>query len=81
MQPHELKLEDWDKTLSVSLTGYLLCAQQALRRMLEQSTGGSIINIGSIAGVSALGRGNFEYSYAKGAICQMTKEMAVEYAG
>jgi len=81
VQPHELSLDAWDKTLAVSLTGYFLCARQAIRRMLKQSTRGSILNIGSIAGVSALGRGNFPYSVAKGGVSQMTKELAVEYAG
>jgi len=81
VRPHELSFEAWDKTLSVSLTGYFLCAQQAIRRMLAQGRGGSILNIGSIAGASALGRGNFPYSIAKGGVNQMTKELAVEYAG
>jgi len=81
VRPHELTLEAWHKTLAVSLTGYFQCAQQAICRMLRQGTGGSILNIGSIAGVSALGRGNFPYSVAKGGVSQMTRELAVEYAG
>jgi NAD(P)-dependent dehydrogenase (short-subunit alcohol dehydrogenase family) len=80
VHPDELSLEAWHKTLDVCLTGYFLCAQQALRRMLKQG-GGTILNIGSIAGVTALGRGNFPYSVAKAGIGQMTKELAVEYAG
>ena len=80
VQPHQLSLEAWNMTLAVSLTGYFLCARQAIRRMLSQGTQGAILNIGSIAGVSALGRGNFPYSVAKGGVSQMTKEMALEYA-
>ena len=80
VQPHDLSLEAWEHTLSVSLTGYFLCARQALRRMLAQGTGGAVLNIGSIAGVSALGRGNFPYSVAKGGVSQMTRELALEYA-
>ncbi|MHB1296403.1 MAG: SDR family NAD(P)-dependent oxidoreductase [Anaerolineae bacterium] len=79
--PDGLSLEGWNKTLAVSLTGYFLCAQQALRRMLAQGQGGCILNISSIAGSSALGRGNFPYSVAKGGVNQLTKELAVEYAG
>jgi NAD(P)-dependent dehydrogenase (short-subunit alcohol dehydrogenase family) len=81
VRPHELSIEAWNATLTVSLTGYFLCSQQAIRRMLKQGRGGSIINIGSIAGASALGRGNFPYSVAKAGVSQMTKELAVEYAG
>ena len=80
VRPAELSLEAWHKTLDVSLTGYFLCAQQAIRRMVAQG-GGCILNIGSIAGVSALGRGNLPYSVAKAGVGQLTKELAVEYAG
>jgi NAD(P)-dependent dehydrogenase (short-subunit alcohol dehydrogenase family) len=81
VRPHELSVEGWHKTLDVSLTGYFLCARQAIARMLAHGTGGCILNISSIAGSSALGRGNFPYSVAKGGVNQMTKELAVEYAG
>lgn len=80
VRPHELRLEDWEKTLSVNLTGYFLCAQRAIQRMITQGTGGSIVNFSSIAGVTALGRGNFPYSVSKSGINQMTRELAVEYA-
>lgn len=79
VHPHELALEDWNKTLAVCLTGYMLCAQQAIRRMLNQG-GGCIVNVGSIAGASGMGRGNFPYSCAKAGVSQLTKELAVEYA-
>jgi len=81
VRPADLRLEDWEKTLSVNLTGFFLCSQQAIRRLLAQGRGGSILNIGSIAGVSALGRGNFPYSVSKAGVAHMTKELAVEYAG
>ncbi|MBP8122124.1 MAG: SDR family oxidoreductase [Caldilineaceae bacterium] len=80
VHPDELLLDAWHKTLAVSLTGYFICTQQAIRRMLAQGDG-AVINIGSIAGVSALGRGNLPYSVAKAGVGQMTKELAVEYAG
>ncbi len=79
-RPHELSLEGWNKTLAICLTSYFLCSQQAIRRMLKQGSGGAILNIGSIAGASSLGRGNFAYSCAKAAVHQMTKELALEYA-
>ncbi len=79
VRPHELALADWERMLAVNVTGYFLCCQQALRRMLPAGRG-AIINIGSNAGVSALGRGAFPYSCCKAAVHQMTKELAVEYA-
>ena len=80
VRPHELALQDWQKTLDVNLSGYFLCTQAAIQRMLAQGRGGSIVNISSIAGVSALGRGNFPYSVSKSGVNQMTRELAVEYA-
>lgn len=77
--PHEVALDDWARSLSVNLTGYFLCIQAALRRMLPAG-GGAILNIGSNAGVTALGRGAFPYGAAKAAVHQMTRELAVEYA-
>jgi len=79
-RPHELELEDWNRTLAICLTSYFLCSKQAIIRMLKQGTGGAILNIGSIAGASSLGRGNFAYSCAKAGVHQMTKELALEYA-
>lgn len=77
--PHEAALEDWDRMFAVNVRGYFLCIRAALKRMLAQGQGGAIINIGSNAGESALGRGAFPYSATKAAIHQMTKELAVEY--
>lgn len=78
--PEDLSLEDWERVLKINLTGSFLCAQEAGRRMIARGQGGSIINISSIAGVSALGRGNFVYSTTKGAINQFTRELAIEWA-
>jgi NAD(P)-dependent dehydrogenase (short-subunit alcohol dehydrogenase family) len=80
VRPHDLALDAWNKTLAVCLTGYFLCSQQAIRRMLAQGTGGCILNISSIAGSLGMGRGNFPYSCAKAGVNQMTRELALEYA-
>ena len=78
--PHQLQQQHWQQTLDVSLTGYFLCNQQALQRMLQQPRGGCLIQIGSNAGINALGRGALAYSCAKAAVHQMTREIALEYA-
>lgn len=79
-RPEDLPLEDWQYVISIGVTASLLCAQEAGRRMIAQGTGGSIINIMSIAGVTALGRGNLSHSMNKGAVGMLTKELAVEWA-
>ena len=42
---------------------------------------GSIVNIGSLASVTALGRGHIAYSMAMGAVAQMTRELSTEWSG
>jgi NAD(P)-dependent dehydrogenase (short-subunit alcohol dehydrogenase family) len=78
--PEQLSLADWEKAMRINLTSYFLCAQQAGRRMIAGGRGGAIVNMCSIAGTSALGRGSFVYSVGKGAIVMLTKELAVEWA-
>jgi NAD(P)-dependent dehydrogenase (short-subunit alcohol dehydrogenase family) len=78
-RPQALTLELWERAMNVNLTGYFLCARSAGQAMIDAGRGGSIINISSIAGLSALGRGNFAYSVTKGGIIQMTRELAVEW--
>jgi NAD(P)-dependent dehydrogenase (short-subunit alcohol dehydrogenase family) len=78
MHPEDLPLEEWQNVLSVNITGYFLCAQQAGKRMIPQKRG-AILNIGSIGGVSALGRGNFVYDISKAAVHHFTRELAVEW--
>jgi NAD(P)-dependent dehydrogenase (short-subunit alcohol dehydrogenase family) len=79
-RPEGLALADWQAVLRVVLDGTFLCTQEAGRRMMRRGGGGSIVNISSIAGSSALGRGNFVYSVAKGGINQLTRELAVEWS-
>ncbi len=78
--PEALSLEDWNRVVQVNLTGTFLCARAAGQRMIERGKGGCIINVSSISGCSALGRGNLVYSTTKGAINQLTRELAIEWA-
>jgi NAD(P)-dependent dehydrogenase (short-subunit alcohol dehydrogenase family) len=64
---------------SMVISRYYTC-QCAGRRMLAQGKG-SIISIGSIAGVSSLGRAQSVYGMAMAAVIQMTRELSTEWAG
>ena len=79
-RPEALSLEDWRKVVGVNLDGTFLATREAGRRMIARGVGGSIVSISSIAGSSALGRGNFVYSVTKAGIIQLTRELAVEWA-
>jgi NAD(P)-dependent dehydrogenase (short-subunit alcohol dehydrogenase family) len=78
--PEDLPLEEWRHVVRVNLEGTWVCTQEAGRRMIRGGRGGSIVSVSSIAGSSALGRGNFVYSVTKAGIIQFTKELAVEWA-
>ena len=79
-RPEALDFADWRQVMAVNLDGTFLCTREVGRRMIAAGRGGSIVNISSIAGSSALGRGNFVYSVSKGAIIQFTRELAIEWA-
>jgi NAD(P)-dependent dehydrogenase (short-subunit alcohol dehydrogenase family) len=61
------------------ISRYYTC-QLAGRRMLAQGRG-SIVSIGSISGVSSLGRAQSVYGMAMAAVIQMTRELSTEWAG
>jgi len=79
-RPEELPLDEWRKIIRINLEGTWVCTQEAGRRMIAAGRGGAIVSISSIAGSSALGRGNFVYSVTKAGIIQFTRELAVEWA-
>ncbi len=77
----ELALGDWDKVLSVNLTGSFLCARAAAGPMISSRRGGAIVNVASIMGLSGGGLyPNVSYQATKGAIVNMTRALAVEWA-
>lgn len=78
-QPEELTIEDLQGVLQNLVVGRFAMCQEAGRRMLRQGNG-SIMNIGSLASSTALGRGHIAYSMAMGAVIQMTRELSTEWS-
>ncbi|HTN73049.1 MAG TPA: glucose 1-dehydrogenase [Methylomirabilota bacterium] len=72
------KPEDWDRVIETQLNSVFLLSKLAARSMMRQKSG-KIINIASM--YSFFGSGLIpSYSAAKGAIVQLTKSMAIEFA-
>ena len=70
--------EDWDCVIETQLSSVFLLSKLAARSMIDRKRG-KIINIGSM--YSYFGSGLVpSYSAAKGAIVQLTKSMAIEFA-
>src|SRR4029077_2430141 len=73
-------LDEVERTWRNLVYGRFCCCQEAGRRMLKAGRG-SIVNIGSLASITALGRAHIAYSMAMGAVAQMTRELSTEWAG
>lgn len=78
-KPEDLTIDDLHRVLQNLVVGRFAMCQEAGRRMLTQGRG-SIMNIGSLASSTALGRGHIAYSMAMGAVIQMTRELSTEWA-
>jgi NAD(P)-dependent dehydrogenase (short-subunit alcohol dehydrogenase family) len=78
-QPEDLTVEQLQRVLNNLVIGRFCMCQEAGRRMLAQGRG-SIMNIGSLASSTALGRGHIAYSMAMGAVIQMTRELSTEWS-
>jgi NAD(P)-dependent dehydrogenase (short-subunit alcohol dehydrogenase family) len=77
--PEELTVAQLDLVLKNLIVGRFVMCQEAGRRMLARGRG-SIMNVGSLASTTALGRGHIAYSMAMGAVVQMTRELSTEWA-
>jgi 3-oxoacyl-[acyl-carrier protein] reductase len=74
-----MKEDDWDAVLDTNLKGAWNFAKAALRVMLRQEEGGSILNITSISGVVGMA-GQSNYSASKAGMIGLTKALAREVA-
>jgi gluconate 5-dehydrogenase len=81
--PTEMPSEQFERVLAVNVRGTFLMAQAAGRRMIERGSGGTIVNVASIA---ALVGGHPDYmqtvgyNSSKGAVISMTRDLATSWA-
>jgi glucose 1-dehydrogenase len=72
-------VEEWQKIMAVNLTGPFLCSQAAAKQMIQQGSGGRIINISSIHEDLPM-TGNAPYCATKGGLRMLMRTIAVELA-
>jgi glucose 1-dehydrogenase len=72
-------LDEWMKIMAVNLTGPFLCCQAAARQMIQQGSGGRIINISSIHEDLPMPT-NAAYCASKGGVRMLMRTIAVELA-
>ena len=75
----DMSLEEWKKVIDVNLTGVFLCARAAAREMIKKKYG-KIVNIASIYGAVGDIYPTAPYYASKGAVINLTRALAVEWA-
>jgi NAD(P)-dependent dehydrogenase (short-subunit alcohol dehydrogenase family) len=71
--------EEWHRILDTNLKGVFLSCRVFAKQMIEQKSGGSIINISSVSSELPLSR-VFTYSISKAGVNNMTRFLAREWA-
>ncbi len=75
-----LDMADFDRVVAVNLRGAVLCARAAIRHFLARGAGGVVLNTSS-AHETIPKPGYLSYSASKGALGNVTRTLALEYAG
>ncbi len=77
---HEMSDDDWDLAYEMNLRYVARAARAAIRAFLAQGQGGSIVSVGSVAGVMAAPM-QAGYGAAKAGLASLARTVAAEYAG
>lgn len=75
---HEMPLDVFERTMRVNVTGSFLTARAVAKQMIAQQSG-SIVLLGSILSQVGYG-GNAAYTASKGAVLQLGRALAVDWA-
>ncbi len=75
-----LDVETYRRIIDVNLNGAVLCAQKALAHFVARGGGGNIINCSSVHQIIPK-PGYLAYSISKGAMANLTRTLALEFAG
>jgi NAD(P)-dependent dehydrogenase (short-subunit alcohol dehydrogenase family) len=70
--------EEWDRILDVNLKGVFLCSKYCIPEMIK-SGGGSIVNIGSEAGIVGI-KDQVAYNVSKSGVIGLTRSSAIDFA-
>ncbi|HMQ30208.1 MAG TPA: glucose 1-dehydrogenase [Chloroflexaceae bacterium] len=77
---HEMSAEQFDQVIGVNLRGAFLCAREAIRYFLASRRAGAIVNVSSVHQLIPKPR-FLSYSMSKGGMQNLTRTLALEYAG
>jgi NAD(P)-dependent dehydrogenase (short-subunit alcohol dehydrogenase family) len=75
----EMTPAEWDEAMAINLRGAFFMAQQLARHLVARGAGGAIVNIASTHGLIGAAERSV-YGISKGALIQMTRMLAIEWA-
>jgi NAD(P)-dependent dehydrogenase (short-subunit alcohol dehydrogenase family) len=80
---HELELAEWERVVSINLTGTFVAAKAALAQMVSQERRadgqrGSIVTLASVEGLEGTAGGSC-YNASKGGVVLLTRNLAIDY--
>lgn len=76
----DLSRESWQRVIDINLTGLAFVSKAVGARMVEEGTGGAIVNIASIDALHPSMVGLAAYDSSKGGVLMFTKSLALELA-
>lgn len=76
---HDYPADDWQQVMNVNLSGCYYCMKSEIPALLQNPSGGAIVNVSSIAGLLGF-PGHSAYVASKHGVIGLTKSAALEYA-
>ncbi len=73
----EMSADEWNRILSVNLTGVFLTFREIAKHMVARGGGGKLVVTASIGATFGIPRGE-HYSASKAAVCALVRSLAVE---
>lgn len=74
-----MKSDEWRRVLGINLDGAFYTFRAAVRQMIKQREGGSLVATSSLSAIEGMARGQ-HYASTKGGLVSMVRALAVEYA-
>ncbi|MCK1801636.1 glucose 1-dehydrogenase [Nocardia zapadnayensis] len=76
---HEMTIDEFHDVAAVNVDGVVLSFQAAIKQMIAQESGGSLVAVSSLAGIEGAAT-NVHYGATKGAVLAIMRGLATEYA-
>ncbi len=76
----DTSFEAWQRVQDVNLKSVFLCCKHGIPHLLQNSSGGSVINTASFVAVMGAATSQISYTASKGGVLALSRELGVEFA-